>query len=170
MEGIVEGTATKYDAGKPKLSLISPDVLRMLLPDSVPNELKDIVYRISSAAHSESEYTYQHNLQCAIIGLRGYLTPRTAIEGITQGLEYGLKKYHRNNWKGGMSFSRVLDAALRHLVFGHCMGECIDDESKNPHYAHALCMLMFAWEYQDMQELNDIYEVDKPAWEEEEDE
>ena len=149
-------SATKYDSGKPKLSLISPDVLLLLLPSTVPTELKGIVHRVSKAAHSTEETGYRYNLSQAIIGLRDYLSPPLSILEITKGLEYGLVKYHRNNWKEGMEWSRVLDAALRHLVLGPCMNEQLD-ESGNTHYAHALCMLMFAYEYIDMTQYNDIY-------------
>lgn len=157
-------SATKYDSGKPKLSLISPDVLLLLLPDTVPTELKIIMHRISMAAHSTEETTYRYHLSQAILGLRDYLSPKLAILEITKGLEYGLAKYHRNNWKEGMEWSRVLDAALRHLVLGPCMNEQIDEESSNTHYAHALCMLMFAYEYIDMTQYNDIYPEDESEW------
>lgn len=164
--------AIKYDEGKPKLSLLSQDMLQLLIPHSTPYELRNVVKRISSAAHSKGHAECISYITLAISELREYLGPKYCIEQCTRGLEYGLVKYCRNNWKLGMEWSRVLDAALRHLVFGPCLGEQID-ESGNTHYAHALCMLMFAYEYIDKElGVNDLFqaEIDLTGiWEEEED-
>jgi hypothetical protein len=41
--------------------------------------------------------------------------PRTVIEQEAQVFAHGAEKYGRNNYKKGMDWSRVLDAALRHV-------------------------------------------------------
>ena len=70
------------------------------------------------------------------------LIDRTAIEGLARILEYGAGKYSTNNWRGGLSYSRVYDAALRHLM-AFIDGEDNDKESGLPHVDHAFCCLMF---------------------------
>ncbi len=66
-----------------------------------------------------------------------------ALEQIALVLAFGAGKYDRHNWRGGIRFSRLIDAALRHLlVFNN--GEDNDPESGLPHLAHAGCCIMFA--------------------------
>jgi hypothetical protein len=48
----------------------------------------------------------------------------------------GAGKYGDDNWKGGLSYRRVLGAIGRHLL-QRCLGEKNDSESGLPHLAHA---------------------------------
>lgn len=72
------------------------------------------------------------------------LVPVELLEGTARALEHGVKKYGRNNFKGGLEWSRLVDAALRHIyAFAH--KEDIDADSGNQHLDHAaasLAMLM----------------------------
>jgi hypothetical protein len=72
------------------------------------------------------------------------LVPFEALEGMVRVLEFGAKKYSRNNWMtgGGFSYRRVLTACMRHL-FSYLGGEDKDPESGLSHIHHAQCNLLF---------------------------
>jgi hypothetical protein len=65
-----------------------------------------------------------------------------AMEGLAKVLTFGAKKYARNNWRGGISYSRVTAALLRHM-FAILKGEYTDQESGLPHIDHVGCCWMF---------------------------
>lgn len=72
------------------------------------------------------------------------LFPFSAAEQIVRVLEFGAKKYARDNWqKVPDAEQRYLAAALRHLI-AHQGGEVNDPESGLPHLAHAGCCVLFA--------------------------
>lgn len=81
---------------------------------------------------------------------RWSLLPLQPLQQIIDVFEYGatLKKptpYGANNWFGGMSYTRMYDSVLRHMVAWRD-GEDIDPESRLMHLAHAGCdilMLIF---------------------------
>lgn len=66
-----------------------------------------------------------------------------ALEGLAAVLTFGAKKYAAHNWRGGLSYSRLLAALLRH-TFAILRGERIDPESGLPHIDHVGCCWMFA--------------------------
>lgn len=68
------------------------------------------------------------------------LIPAIAIAGMAQVFGFGAKKYGRHNFREGIAYSRLLDAAHRHLL-AYQEGEDMDPESGFPHWAHALCCL-----------------------------
>lgn len=77
------------------------------------------------------------------------LIPRVAQELEAQVFGFGAKKYGRDNYKQGMDWLRITDAALRHIT-AFADGEDIDPESGLPHLAHARCcmaMLLFYSHY-----------------------
>lgn len=61
-------------------------------------------------------------------------------------LNFGAQKYDAHNWRKGMKYSRLYDAALRHILSAK-EGEDLDKESGLPHLAHAICGLLFLLEY-----------------------
>jgi hypothetical protein len=65
-----------------------------------------------------------------------------AIEGLAAVLTFGAQKYAAHNWRGGLSYSRLIAAMLRHL-FAIMRGEDIDPESGLPHIDHVGCCWMF---------------------------
>jgi len=71
------------------------------------------------------------------------LLDRYALEQISYALRYGATKYNRHNWRDGISQSRLIAAALRHIL-AHNDGETFDQESGCQHLAHAACCIMFA--------------------------
>lgn len=70
------------------------------------------------------------------------LLPFDAIEQVGMVLRHGAQKYGRRNWEGGLDWSRLLGAALRHL-FAWARGENVDPESGLSHLAHAGCCVLF---------------------------
>ena len=66
------------------------------------------------------------------------------LEGVGQVLTFGARKYAANNWRGGISYSRLLGGCFRHL-YAFCRGEDTDPESGLSHLLHASCCLMFLY-------------------------
>lgn len=70
------------------------------------------------------------------------LLDRPFLEGVARVLEFGAAKYSRNQWRNGFNWTRLIDAALRHIhQFND--GEMNDPESGECHLFHAGCCLMF---------------------------
>lgn len=85
------------------------------------------------------------------------LIPSEAILGTANALTYGAKKYGRHNYREGIAFSRLVDAAMRHLL-AFIDGEDVDVESGNPHVDHAMASLaMLAYMIKNKPELDDRY-------------
>ncbi len=74
--------------------------------------------------------------------LRVDLLDPLALEGLSAVLTFGAKKYAAHNWRGGIAYSRLLGAALRH-IFAILRGEDNDPESNLPHVDHLGCCWMF---------------------------
>ena len=65
-----------------------------------------------------------------------------ALEGLAAVLQFGATKYTAHNWRGGINYSRLLAALLRH-TFAILRGERTDPESGLPHVDHIQCCAMF---------------------------
>lgn len=72
---------------------------------------------------------------------------RSLLTAIAYIMEPGAVKYGRDNWRGGMDWSRPYDALLRHLT-SWWDGESADLETGKSHLWHAACELMFLIEYE----------------------
>lgn len=73
------------------------------------------------------------------------LLTRESLEAEAAAFAYGAKKYDKNNYKKGMAWSRVLDAAFRHLTAFNGR-ENNDLESGLSHLAHAkACLAMLIY-------------------------
>ena len=80
-----------------------------------------------------------------------------ALEQVALVMAMGEKKYGRHNWRGGFKYSRLIDAALRH-IFAFNDGTDYDPESNLSPLAHAICMLVFLLRMQkDRPDLDDRY-------------
>jgi hypothetical protein len=85
------------------------------------------------------------------------LLDRHALEEIARVLAFGARKYDRHNWRGGISYSRLIAAAQRHIAAFND-GEDKDDESHLSHLAHAGCCIMFAlWMEKHRPDLDDRF-------------
>ena len=65
-----------------------------------------------------------------------------SLEPMAEVLEFGAKKYARDNWKKGFSISTILDSMLRHIAAIQD-GEMIDPESGLSHIGHIQCNALF---------------------------
>lgn len=65
-----------------------------------------------------------------------------ALEGLAKVLTFGAVKYAAHNWRGGISYSRLIAAMLRHTL-AIIRGEDNDPESGLPHVDHLGCCWMF---------------------------
>ncbi len=71
----------------------------------------------------------------------------SALLEIARVLDFGQGKYNTWNWKGGMAWSRVAGAVLRH-IFAWLGGQDKDPETGLSHLAHAACGLMFLLDFE----------------------
>lgn len=79
------------------------------------------------------------------------------LEGVADVLTFGANKYAAHNWRRGISYSRLIAAAYRHLGAIN-RGEDIDPESGKPHVDHLSCCLMFlSWHMKNRKEFDDRY-------------
>lgn len=85
------------------------------------------------------------------------------LEDVSRVLMFGAEKYSKHNWKGGFKYSRLLDAAYRHIgAFNN--GEENDPESGLSHLDHAACCLMFlSWMVKNRPDLDDRYGINKDS-------
>jgi len=71
------------------------------------------------------------------------LLPWEAVEEVVRVLDFGAKKYARDNWRYvDNAETRYLAAAIRHLA-AHARGEVADAETGISHLAHAGCCVLF---------------------------
>jgi hypothetical protein len=78
-----------------------------------------------------------------------------ALEQIALVLAFGAKKYSAHNWRGGIRYTRLIGAAIRHS-FAILTGEDTDPESGLPHAAHLGCCAMFLiWMMKNRKDLDD---------------
>lgn len=85
------------------------------------------------------------------------LLPTEALLRIAEVLDFGRRKYSSHNWRQGILYSRVIAAAMRHLL-AYNNSEDKDPESNLSHLAHAACCIMFLLEFEKTHpELDDRY-------------
>lgn len=71
------------------------------------------------------------------------LLPWDAVEEVVKVLDFGAKKYARDNWKHVEGAdTRYLAAAFRHLS-AYAQNEAVDAETGISHLAHAACCMLF---------------------------
>lgn len=124
--------ALKFDKGKPAFSLLDEPTFAAMALDA---ETFDAAKLIRAGRWSQA------------LGVAAQIlcptNPDRAIRLETaRVLTYGAEKYDRDNWRRGMRWSRLVDAALRHWDKFEA-GEVLDDESGLPHLGHVGACLMF---------------------------
>lgn len=85
------------------------------------------------------------------------LIPSEALTGMAKAFMYGAKKYNRFNFKKGLEYTRLTDAAMRHIL-QFLDGEEQDVESGEDHISHALASLaMLKYMMANRPEMDDRY-------------
>lgn len=76
-------------------------------------------------------------------------------EGVAKVLTFGARKYAADNWRGGIEYTRLISAMLRHIAAIQ-RGEDIDPESGLPHVYHVGANAQFlGWMQQERPDLDD---------------
>ncbi len=91
------------------------------------------------------------------------LIPTSSLTAIAEVLAFGASKYSAHNWRKGISYSRLVDAAMRHLTEWKESDSIsrLDAESNLSHLAHAACCIAFLLEYESKPE---IYQKFDDLW------
>lgn len=76
------------------------------------------------------------------------MIPPGPLAHLARTYHYGSTKYERDNWRKGYPYSWSLDALMRH-VEAFRSGVYLDDESGEPHLAHAAFHLFTLMEFVD---------------------
>ena len=74
------------------------------------------------------------------------LIPPVALNEVGKVFTFGATKYGADNWRGGLSYRRLISAAMRHIN-AYNSGEDIDPESGISHLAHANANLLMLCEF-----------------------
>jgi hypothetical protein len=72
------------------------------------------------------------------------LVPKAVLEAMAEGLEFGMHKYDRNNWRKGLPMMETMDSLLRHLADYADPDEPNIDAESGIHTLHlAACNIAF---------------------------
>jgi len=139
---LAKQSGKKFDAGKPQCSLLCDEAFMTIINavDVQGTWTVSVIRVLLSAAHAETREALMKYVKSAIAITTAELGIMETISMMAEPMSYGIHKYGRNNWKGGMSWSRMLDAALRHFTAA-CIGIKYDEESDLPHISHGLASL-----------------------------
>ena len=105
-------------------------------------EEREVEIDVNRAVADNPSFAVKFDLDKPSIGL----IPTSALFEEANVLDFGAKKYGPHNWRKGMEWQRLIDAALRHITQFND-GEDLDAESGHHHLAHARCCLGFLIEY-----------------------
>lgn len=148
----------KHDAGKPPLDLIpwraaiaahkhavadTTCSANNITMQSATHRIVDYLEGGTIALLAVATYEVEHLLSTAL--KKDAVSLWSAYIEIARVLDFGAKKYARDNWRkgGGLTQCRVIAAALRHIA-AYREGEELDPETGLSHLAHAACELLFA--------------------------
>ena len=130
--------ATKYNEGKVPLSIVHKTFLKAYF-SRAEDGLRDLIYGVIDLAHETTTSGYlEVLLHLRDTCLKKGFTTAYHVHGLARVLEFGAKKYARNNWKKGLKTSFLTDAALRHFEQLVIYGTVHDEESGLEHIHHAL--------------------------------
>lgn len=89
-----------------------------------------------------------------------WLVPPKSLEALCKVLTFGAKKYAPDNWRKVEKWQeRYFSAAQRHLM-EYRKGHKIDQESGEPHLAHAICCLAFMIEMEESEQAEKVETYD----------
>lgn len=90
--------------------------------------------------------------------IRFELLPPELLEQTASVLTVGAVKYEDRNWEGGIKYSRVFGALMRHLwAWWSPFTSDLDEETGYSHLSHAACCIAFliSYEQRNMVEFDD---------------
>lgn len=136
--------ATKYDVDKPLLDLVPHSVLAAYSP--LYREV--VLPKLALAWDARVERAGIMNAIYASMYLLSSHLENAPVE-VARVMKFGAGKYSEWNWTedGGLSWRRLYNAVLRHIVLGQRWAPGpdhpaqLDPESALPHIAHALASL-----------------------------
>lgn len=153
VNGTTKGSAARYNAGKPDLSLIPATIIAavdrhaaMMPPCQVPfrgyrnapwMDVLDLLGLFQMGADRDVLYQALRVMDRAVEG--GIWAPCAEV------FEYGKAKYSAWNWARGQAWSVPIASAMRHLLTV-LQDEENDLESGKPHAGHVACnLVMLLW-------------------------
>ena len=118
------------------------------IKDEIEKEVDDFTQALIERDKQALRYN-QGKVQWSLVDYK-------SIEPMVRVLEYGCKKYAKDNWKKGMPASQIIESMLRH-TFKLLEGELVDLESGIEHVGHIQCNAMFlAYVLREKPEYNDL--------------
>jgi hypothetical protein len=118
------------------------------IKDEIEKEVDDFTQALIERDKQALRYN-QGKVQWSLVDYK-------SIEPMVRVLEYGCKKYAKENWKKGMPASQIIESMLRH-TFKLLEGELVDPESGIEHVGHIQCNAMFlAYVLREKPEYNDL--------------
>lgn len=135
----------KNDNGKARLDLLPLEYWNVLCigDRGFYTKAHEALYQI--AQFNSDGCDFERLLSCFRDELK--LTDAQLTFGIAEVLSFGARKYAAHNWLGGMDWSRVIGAAMRH-VCSYIGGEHVDPETGLNHLYHAACNIVFLMTYE----------------------
>lgn len=139
-------TMLKYDSGKHDLLLLPPSYW-------IAYPTHHSIARTALVSLARSQFLPLEDLTWSVENNLRLLHEYAPMLDVYTVMQHGAQKYTRNNWRRGCEWSRVLNAALRHL---HAIlidkdhkrvSEILDHDSGLPHIAHVVCNLSFLLEF-----------------------
>lgn len=144
--------ANKLDINKPKLSLLSPSLTARAVnmhvavtpynnvTSGLVNFAAESFITLSYMSHMDEEADFIKALDSCIDSCTEKFGIDDFLALTAKAMESGLAVYGRNNWKGEIERSRLLDAGMRHLL------AVLLDEFDNPdtglsHFSHLFANL-----------------------------
>ena len=157
VNGKALGTAARFNASKPDLSLIPAGIFAAVAAYGAgPSLTPSIHWGLVTARlgdfqmREDGREALYHALQ--IMDNDGQMWAECA-----RVFEYGKEKYSPWNWARGQAWSIPIASALRHIVFGLPLGP-LDSESGLPHRGHIACnIVMLLWFFDHYPEGDDRY-------------
>ena len=136
--------AEKFDSEKPMLDLLHPSLITTYYGGREPSLEAKVLLGLANIAHARDIESFMSRIFSVLQEIRnGYIEGAITEHPFvlcSQAMEHGIAKYSRNNWKLGCEYSRLVGAAMRHVLWMIC-GEAHDKDSGLSHWAHIMANL-----------------------------